>query len=368
MLILIGILLDCAALLALLALLYGAEVLPTSAFWSASLPAWITPGGVALGLAGVLHLGACVAFTRVIYRRLPRRYRGFRRQVPAFLMTLQVLLPILGTLGFGLAFHLAARPERASQQPLIRTLELPELPFEAPAATGKTRYSEAGLSQVLHEAPSLEKRVEALIATKQMKRELAVPLLKAALRDSADDVRLLAYSLLDMTEKQLSANIREGQKRWQSALAEERHDVGLTLANQYWDLVFLGLVSGSNREKALQAAYTLLEDLVREQPSATALHLLGRVGLALGMPAKAALRFRQAMEAGGNPSRNLPYIGEALFDMRQYHRLPCVMRSLSAAGGYSGKHEALIRLWLGEGDASEESGSWLEGGGYRAAR
>lgn len=340
--IVLGVLFDCAAAIALI-------LLPESA---------------AVGLAALAHALASACFTFAIYPHLTDRYQVFRRQAGAFLFVIQWLLPIIGTLGCGLAFRLAARPRTVSNELEFRVIELPDLPFQAPLESGKPHYSEGGLSLVLQEAAQLDKRVEAIIATKQMKKQLALPLLKAALRDPADDVRLLAYALIDMAEKQMSENLKSSQMLWESGQSEDPHAQGLTLAWQYWDAVFLGLVTGSNRSAMLQRAYRLLMDLVREQPTAAALHLLGRVSLALKMPAKAALRFRQAIEAGGSEAKNLPYLAESLFELGQYHRLPRIFHRLSVAGGYTGKHEALIRFWQGNrvpGNFADEP-SWLEEG------
>jgi tetratricopeptide (TPR) repeat protein len=334
---------------------------------AAALSVLTLSGSASLVLAWFMHIIASLAFTRALTPHLTERYQVFRRQVTVFLWVLQSLLPVVGTVGCGLAFCLAARPRTISVERTFRTVELPDLPFQPPMETGKPHYSEGGLSLILQDATQLDKRVEAIIATKQMKKQLALPLLKAALRDPADDVRLLAYALLDMAEKEMSEKLKVSQRRWESAQDEDRYALGVTLAWQYWDAVFLGLVTGSNRSAMLQKAYRLLTGLVRERPSGAALHLLGRVSLALQLPAKAALRFRQAIDAGGSEAKNLPYLAEALFELKQYHRLPRILARLSTAGGYTGKHEALIQFWKGRETNAEEGHhiSWLEEGGVR---
>ena len=77
---------------------------------------------------------------------------------------------------------------------------LPELPFRPQERDKELMFNDGGLQDVLRHAPDTEKRMAALFATRRMPPREAIPILKLALRDPADDVRLLAYSMLDKRE------------------------------------------------------------------------------------------------------------------------------------------------------------------------
>ncbi|MGZ0843230.1 HEAT repeat domain-containing protein, partial [Klebsiella pneumoniae subsp. pneumoniae] len=60
---------------------------------------------------------------------------------------------------------------------------------------------------VLRHAPDPNQRLTAIFATRRMPGKEAIPILKLALRDPADDVRLLAYSMLDQKESRINQRI-----------------------------------------------------------------------------------------------------------------------------------------------------------------
>lgn len=63
--------------------------------------------------------------------------------------------------------------------------------------------------QNLFRSRNPEKRLEAVFATLKLEDRDAVPLLRRALGDSVDDIRLLAYALLDRKEHRLSERIQK---------------------------------------------------------------------------------------------------------------------------------------------------------------
>ena len=93
-------------------------------------------------------------------------------------------------------------------------------------------FNDGGLQDVLRHAPDTEKRMAALFATRRMPPREAIPILKLALRDPADDVRLLAYSMLDKQESEINLRIEAALR--QLAVAEGAHRTALHDALARW--------------------------------------------------------------------------------------------------------------------------------------
>ena len=106
-------------------------------------------------------------------------------------------------------------------------------------------FNDGGLQDVLRHAPDTEKRMAALFATRRMPPREAIPILKLALRDPADDVRLLAYSMLDKQESEINLRIEAALRQ---LAAEGAHRTALhdALARWYWELAYLGLAQGAS--------------------------------------------------------------------------------------------------------------------------
>ncbi|MFO6383442.1 HEAT repeat domain-containing protein, partial [Pseudomonas aeruginosa] len=81
------------------------------------------------------------------------------------------------------------------------------LPFRPKEKRLDMMFSDGGLQDVLRHAPDPNQRLTAIFATRRMPGKEAIPILKLALRDPADDVRLLAYSMLDQKESRINQRI-----------------------------------------------------------------------------------------------------------------------------------------------------------------
>lgn len=206
---------------------------------------------------------------------------------------------------------------------------MPELPFQPVDMDQQIIYSEGGLRQILHEAGSIDKRLKALLATRQMADRDAVELLQEALKDPADDVRLLAYSMLEQKEKALASQARRLQVAIEDPDSENPLLLKRRLAQVWWEMAYLGLAQGSLRSYYLDSARRLLLELT----DALAMHndwrLLGRIELALGNIIAARSAFDHALERGAPQELILPYQAEVAFLERDFQRVRFCLASLT---------------------------------------
>lgn len=287
------------------------------------------PPSVALASYLLAHALACGLLTLVLLPLLPSRYRGRTLLTALFLFTVQFAIPFLGSLGVFTGVLLALYLPRTVRDIPWQEVDIPELPFQPVDMDQQIIYSEGGLRQILREAGSIDKRLKALLATRQMADREAVELLREALKDPADDVRLLAYSMLEQKEKALASQARQLQLALEEPDSENPSRLKRRLAQVWWEMAYLGLAQGSLRSYYLDSARRLLLDLTGTLAMHNDWRLLGRVELALGNVIAASHAFDRALEQGAPHELILPFQAEVAFLERDFQRVRFYLASLS---------------------------------------
>lgn len=291
------------------------------------------------------HAIACALLTMILLPLLPSRYRGQPINTGAFLFTLQFAIPFIGSVGLVLGILLALYLPRSSRDIPWQEVDIPELPFQPIDMNLQVVYSQGGLRQVLREASSTDKRLKALMATRQMNDRDAIDILREALKDPADDVRLLAYSMLEQKEKTLAHRAVTLQQSLQTADDLESVPLQRRLAQVWWEMAYLGLAQGGLRQYYLNNAGELLRRLVARRSQHNDWRLLGRVELALGNIDNAEEAFNSALTGGAAPELIIPYLGEVAFLRRDFDQ---VRRQLSACPPerFHPANRPVIESWL----------------------
>jgi hypothetical protein len=260
---------------------------------------------------------------------LPLRYKSPRLGGILFLSVLCFFLPVFGICGVCLALlpGLLSQPKIAEQSSL-RT-ELPPLPYK-PVSIQEHSYSSGGIYDTLKRADSSEQRATAVLATQHMQTRMAVPLLRMALRDQDDDVRLLAYGILDKKENQVNAVINALIAASSDEDDERRDEIKEQLAQQYWEMAYLGLAEGDVRTNMLTKAENLLAEIIDEgrHTGASAYLLQGKVFLAGGNFTEARRAFQGARLLGVGDSILAPYLAEIAFEERDYPQVKKLLLNL----------------------------------------
>ncbi|WP_241264497.1 tetratricopeptide repeat protein [Marinobacter daepoensis] len=310
--------------------------------------ALFTAGDAAHALAGYLvaHALACLVFTLALLVFMPARYRQQRWLPAIFLFSLQFAIPLVGSLGVFAGILLALYLPRSSRELPWQQVPIPELPYRPTDMDNQVVYTEGGLRQVLREANDPAKRLKALLASRQMSGREGVNILREALKDPVDDVRLLAYSMLEQREKAL---VQEAE-RLQTQLAQTTEpkpvkQMNRRLAQTWWETAYLGLAQGSLRQYYLEKSRELLIKLVATYDEPADWQLLGRVELALGKPDQARDAFEVAIDNGARQEHILPYLAEIAFLDQDYQRV----RFYLARCAHGHSHPAitpLLEAWL----------------------
>lgn len=304
------------------------------------------PVGEAALRYGLAHGVASLLLCAAVWRLLPYRYRRPLPWSPLFIFSLAFFVPILGALGVLAAIFPALYLPRLHDPQAWQAQGVPALPFRPQEQRHSLMFGDGGLQDVLRHASDPERRLAALMATRRMPGRDAVPILKLALRDPADDVRLLAYSMLDQKESRINQRIEAALLQLTSATEQQRGALHTGLARSYWELAYLGLAQGGVLEHVLgQAAEHLTLALqVAEEPD---LHVLGgRIAIEQGELELAREHLQKAEAAGIDAAKLLPFRAEIAFLSGRYAEISGLLAALPDEVLRRPPFAELARYWV----------------------
>ena len=192
------------------------------------------------------------------------------------------------------------------------------------------------------------KGLERVVYFTKFYHPLTVRFFKELLFSDNDELRLLASSYLKNAEKYLQELIYELER------VLESQDIGKdvkflvcrALAFLNWDVYYLGLVEEQIAKKYLDNAkeYVIKALEIKEDPS---LYLLmGRIELSSGDYQRAYEYFKRALDLGIEPVKVLPYLLEALYELRNFKELKQVSEKYRGTYSVNPKKLALISAWV----------------------
>ena len=312
------------------------------------LGAWSGPllmgGNTDSALASYLlvHALACVMLSLFLFPLLSTRQARPRLAIVLLMMVCSYAVPLAGFLGVlaaALVLRLYRKPATHTE---FESLQMPEFD-QHQRRQGHFRH--AGLRSFLGNihAP-IQSRLRAMVALQYVSGRTASPLLRTVLSDPSEDLRLLAYGMLDTLEKRVNNSIDAEMGTLRAAQAEGGN-AGLRtlesaprLSDLYWELIYQDLVQGDLRKHAIQESLRYCDWVLAEQADNAQLCLRrGRLLHEQKRPDEAAQAYAQARELGLPATRVLPYQAELCFDRKDFAQAHALMQEL-------GQWSALPRL------------------------
>ncbi|SOE98013.1 hypothetical protein SAMN05446635_5968 [Burkholderia sp. OK233] len=273
-----------------------------------------------------LQAWAALLISLGIARAMPARYRLPRTGLLISLWCLNFAVPIGGVVcTIGALAVAAALPRPAAELPVTH-VEEPEF---AANLIGSVSYGRgARLKAELQNADAgTAFRMTALLAMQSMPARKVSPLLQGMLADPLDDIRLLAYGILDNREKLLTQRIlmerpKLDEKIHPNLSAAERRRANKALAELYSELIYEHLVTGDvYRNAAEQADGFAAAALALDQADASLWRLRGRLALDRRELDAADTMLQRAIDCGFPRDRMLPYLAEAAYLRSDYARV-----------------------------------------------
>ena len=311
---------------------------------------WLTPlkAGSPYNLLGflVVHGVASLCLAAFVSAALPSHLRRPTPAVITLLFGFSFFIPILGLLGQIVGVLVARFLPRVV--PELPYAEIPPIEFEFPPREirERTKYGQGGLTSRLKDAGvPKETRFKSLLALQGMPAKIANPLLQDMLGDPADEVRLVAYGILDNQEKKINQHIHDEIQTLRAADSGEMQLIALRrLAELYWELVYGGLVHGDVREHAMSETGRYLDQAMQIAPDDPGLWFLkGKMLLYKRDPAAEAA-FHRSVASGLEEARVLAYLGQIAFERRDYAEVRRVFSSLSESQ-YAARLRPAVRYW-----------------------
>jgi tetratricopeptide (TPR) repeat protein len=236
-------------------------------------------------------------------------------------------VPVLGFAAVAISVLVIPRLPPVDRNPPFRAVPVPPLdPFQRTAKG----FRQAGLRDFLgNDLVPLGARMRALVALQQVPGRIASPMLRELLSDPAEDLRLLAYGMLDTQEKRISAAIHQELQQLEAVDAGVRVQAARRLASLYWELVYQNLAQGDLRLFALRESLRHTQSVLLAAPGDAGMYLqLGRVLHELGRVDEAVPVYEAALSTGMPPTRVLPFLAELAYQRGDYNMVRKLMQRL----------------------------------------
>lgn len=250
---------------------------------------------------------------------IPAQYRRPRMWVLLYLFAFNFFMPIVGllcvTIGLLLGFWLPRRHTKNDFDIMSNPRFTTHRNHEGTGFRGGQVRAQLGNSN----AP-LDQRMKALAAVQDTPARATGSLLRGLLADPTDDIRLLAYGILDGKEKNITQRIMDNRHLLQESKdPAEQFGLNKLIAELYWELIYQDLVQGDMRIfSAEQVRKYAHEALQVDADDAGLWFLLTRLELACGEVDAAEYALYHAQQGSFARERLLPYLAELRFLQRRF--------------------------------------------------
>jgi hypothetical protein len=266
----------------------------------------------------ILHAAASVDVAQMGVMFLPENYRQPKWAVYGLFFITSFFVPLLCYI-FVSAVVITARfySKPVVYHPFLQ-VELPA--FTLGSAGVRNSLGEGAIRTRLN-TPGLstEVRMKALLSAHAMSARYSVPILKELLGDEADDLRLLAYGMLDNREKSLNAFVDEALKKLgtctQPALCQLYQK---QLAELYWAFAYENLAEGDMLAYMLSQAEHYARTALAARQDGDLLVLLAQILIKQQKTQEVEAVFNQAIQLGMPAMRIQPYLAELAFQRQDY--------------------------------------------------
>lgn len=239
-------------------------------------------------------------------------------------------VPVAGFIGITVGVLLLRVYRAKPARPAFDSLQLPA--FD-PHQRQQSGFRQAGLRSFLgNTAAPINARIGAMTALQYVSGRVSTPLLRDVLSDPSEDIRLLAYGMLDNQEKRINRAIDEELKALANPAHGERGRLEITqrLSDLYWELVYQELAQGDLRDYAIAESRRYCEIVLASDPDNAPLRLRqGRLRHEAGDIEGAGIAYQQAIELGLPATRVLPYQAELSFERRDFPATARLMNELA---------------------------------------
>ena len=294
------------------------------------------------------HSIAAALLAAAMFPAMPAQYRRQKVGTIALLFVLSFMAPVIGPIFVILLVRVGLGGLSAKELlPLPQTINLPEFDLRS---KGVDRTAQGAIRSRLAKHVPEKMRMQSLLTLQAVPNSVANPILEGLLSDDTDDIRLIAFGMLDAKEKALSQLIQRERTQLDAASGEsERYESLRNLAELHWELIYASLAQGELRQHMLEMALAYARKAANCSAAAedAPLALLtGRILMALGHQDEARVAFEHSRKNGQPGASVLPYLAELAFRRQDYAEVSRLMHALSAQQS-TPRVRALVDIWTG---------------------
>ncbi len=309
-----------------------------------------------------LHALAAAITTAVAWLLLPSRLKQQPWQAQALIFSFGFFIPGLGIVAVLAVVHIAIRFPKAISTDRYVEIEPPKFMATEKEARVKSDLRAGHARRILADPrQDIDIKLRVLIALQDMRPKVAIPMLQGLLSDPAEDIRLLAYSMMDAWEKDITQRVQLAQDQL-AALAEPVKTEGREeqsgavlfnlhrrLAELFWEQVDTKLARGDLRAFALQQSKKHCEQALKFDPNAAGVWLLfGEVLIQLGQPELAYRSLKLARGCGGDEVAIYRAVAQQAFLLHDFIKVREYMERIEASSRVPYGLRQISRFWAGK--------------------
>jgi hypothetical protein len=292
-----------------------------------------------------LQLIAAVLVATAVRFVLPPRYRRPAFATWLLLFAFCLFVPVIGCLVCASGIIWGILWPRDAEVNSVGEVTLPR--FAVYLVSRIAHGSGARLqAKLANPAIAVDDRVTALVAIQSMPTRTTGAVLRDLLGDPIEDVRLLAYGMLDSAEKKITQRIYELLgKLNEDTEPREVEETSRMLAELYWELIYQNLVQGEMQRFAAQQVEKYAQQALAIDDSNAALWVTrGRLSLLDHNVARADEYFEKALSRGFPGDRLLPWIAESAYLRGDYRAVSNALSSLGEGASLPALR-SIVRYW-----------------------
>jgi polysaccharide biosynthesis protein PelE len=323
---------------------WSAVLVELGLFWS---PLIHDNTNFAFGSVFVLHVLASAIVASGTYVLQPQRFKQPRTMVWLLLFMFAFIAPVVGAVGMLLIIRTTLRTESTgSRQAIPLSVHLPEYDVQSKDVN---RSGQGAIRSRLGGNVPGDVRMQSLMTLQAVPSRLANPILEDLLGDSTDDVRLVAFGMLDAEEKKLNAHIQRERDQLEGQLTtDQRFDCLRHLAELHWELIYASLAQGELRNHILIQAHSFVDAAMQldAPPNSGLFFLYGRILLAQGKLEKAQTMLEKSIALGQPLTSALPYLAEMAYNRRDFATVKQFMGQVAELN-IASRTRAVADIWTG---------------------
>ncbi len=294
------------------------------------------------GKGMMLHALAMLAALPALRKIFPADYQQHPFTLFALMLGFGLPIPVIGPI-FIVGFRAIIRRQPASfaeAKYVLGTRQYLTLPRDENIAL----ESPKSVAEILNGHDNQARRA-AVLALRVVEPRKALPLLQKAIGDSDEQVRLLSQTLYNQIIARLEAHVKVLEAE---LLKPPRHwNKLLLLAEQYHELVYLGLATDETETIYMDRAIELLEEAQKQTPeNTTILFLLLKCLLRLEDVPRARKYLANLESRGWRSEITSPWSAEMYYLERNWTGLKHVLQQMNTSEGTAPVMRAPIEFWL----------------------